>query len=380
MKKAGLFLIMCLWALANAPAGVSLLDFVPDNADLILGLRVTDSLNLPLVKEMRLNDKEFAGKYASFEKELEKNGLSVKDMPPQAVVFGRQDRAYWGIVMNATIPEARFVELLKTKLKSGYNIDYTIEKVSGQTVYCLENKPVKVGETLVDAGMLGQRDMKKLGIFYLKPDVAMITDFQEAGRVLDAIKKGSCKQLIDDSGINQQALAWIVYHPLMPLPKPADASGGDMPEQANIQPFNSMGMALNFNGLEQKDIVLDAIIDCKNQNSAAMMAMQAQGMAMLGLSSAFKDNPALAADVGNALKVQADGGKVKANLQLPEKLHKQVKDYLMSHGPENPTGDGEFDAVPASRPVPLNKAVPAAKPADAVNKADSAIIDRMPGK
>ncbi len=373
MKKTGLFLIMCFGLLANVPA-VNLLDFVPDNADLILGLRVTDSLNLPLVKEMRLNDEEFAGKYTSFEKELEKNGLSVKDMPPLAVVFGRQDRAYWGIVMDATIPEARFVELLKTKIKGGYNIDYTVEKVSGQTVYCLENKPVKVGETLIDSGMIGQRDMKKLGVFYLKPDVAMITDFQETSRVLDEIKKGNCRQFIDNSGINQQALAWIVYHPSMALPKPAEASNNGMPEQAaSPQPFNSMGMALNFNGSEQKDIMLDAIIDCKNQNSAAMMAMQAQGMVMLGLSSAFKDNPALAADVGNALKVQADGSKVKANLQLPEKLHKQVKDYLISHGPDSQaTGDGEFDAVPASKPAPLNKAVPAAKPAVTAGKADSA--------
>lgn len=364
MKKTGLFLIMCFSLLANVPAGVCLLDFVPDNADLILGLRVMDSLNLPLVKELRQNDKEFAGKYTSFEKELEKNGLSVKDMPPQAVVFGRQDRAYWGIVMDATIPEARFVELLQTRLKSGYNIDYTVEKVNGQTVYCLENKPVKVGETLVDSGMLGQRDMKKVGVFYLKPDVALITDYQEAGRVMDEIKKGTCKQFIDNSGINQQAVAWIIYHPSKPDAKP-DASVNGMPEQAaGSQPFNSMGMALNFNGAERKDIALDAVIDCKNQNSAAMMAMQAQGMVMLGLSSAFKDNPALAADVGNALKVQADGSKVKANLQLPEKLHKQVKDYLIAHGPDSQAaGDGEFDAVPASKPAPLNKAVPAAKPA-----------------
>jgi hypothetical protein len=367
MKKTGLFLIMCFGVLANVPA-VNLLDFVPDNADLILGLRVTDSLNLPLVKEMRQNDKEFAGKYTSFEKELEKNGLSIKDMPPQAVIFGRQDRAYWGIIMDATIPEARFVELLKTKLKSGYNIDYTVEKVNGQTVYCLENKPVKVGETLVDSGMLGQRDMKKVGVFYLNPDVALITDFQEAGRVMDEIKKGSCKQFVDNSGINQQAIAWIVYHPSTPSAKPANS--GANPEQASAQPFNSMGMALNFNGSEHKDIALDAVIDCKNQNSAAMMAMQAQGMVMLGLSSAFKDNPALAADVGNALKVQADGSKVKANLQMPEKLHKQVKDYLMSHGPDSPAGDGEFDAVPASKPIPLNKAVPAAKPV--TGKSDSA--------
>ncbi|MFA6103757.1 MAG: hypothetical protein WC721_16315 [Victivallaceae bacterium] len=373
MKKTGLVLMMCFSMLANVPA-VSLLDFVPDNADLILGLRVTDSLNLPLVKEMRASDKDFAGKYTSFEKELEKNGLSVKDMPPLAVIFGRQDRAYWGIVMDATIPEARFVELLKTKLKSGYNIDYTVEKVNGQTVYCLENKPVKVGETLVDSGMIGQRDMKKIGVFYLNPDVALITDYQEAGRVMDEIKKGSCRQFIDASGINQQSLAWILYHPSMPSARPADASSnGGMPEQAGPQPFKSMGMALNFNGSEQKDIALDAVIDCKNKNSAAMMAMQAQGMVMLGLSSAFKDNPALAADVGNALKVQADGSKVKANLQLPEKLHKQVKDYLMSHGPDSQaSGDGELDAVPAGKPVPLNKAVPAAKPAVAVGKADSA--------
>ena len=373
MRKSGLFLIVCCCLLVNVPAA-SLLDFVPDNADLILGLRVTDSLNLPLVKEMRQNDKEFAGKYTSFEKELEKNGLSVKDMPPQAVVFGRQDRAYWGIVMDATIPEAKFVELLKTKFKSGYNVEYTVEKVNGQTVYCLENKPVKVGETLVDSGMLGQRDMKKIGVFYLNPDVALVTDFQEAGRVMDEIKKGNCKQFIDNSGINQQALAWIIYHPSMPAARASDAAGNGMPEQASAaQPFKSMGMALTFNGSEQKDIALDAVIDCKNQNSAAMMAMQAQGMVMLGLSSAFKDNPALAADVGNALKVQADGSKVRANLQLPEKLHKQVKDYLISHSPDSQAaGDGEFDAVPASKPVPLNKTVPAAKPAVTVSKTDIA--------
>ncbi len=370
MIKSGLFLIMSCCLLINIPAA-NLLDFVPDNADLILGVRVTDSLNLPLVKEMRQNDKEFAVKYTSFEKELEKNGLSVKDMPPQAVVFGRQDRAYWGIVMDATIPEAKFVELLKTKFKSGYNVDYTVEKVNGQTVYCLENKPVKVGETLVDSGMLGQRDMKKIGVFYLNPHVAMITDFQEAGRIMNEINKGNCKQFIDNSGINQQALAWIIYLPSIPSARAADAGGNGMPEQAFAQPFNSMGMALNFNGSEQKDIALDAVIDCKNQNSAAMMAMQAQGMIMFGLSSVFKDNPGLAADIGNALRVQADGNKVKANLRLPEKLHKQVKGYLVTHGPDSqPAGDGEFDAPPASKPVPLNKAVPAAKPAAAANKAD----------
>ncbi|MHB9138013.1 MAG: hypothetical protein ACYC4Q_01265 [Victivallaceae bacterium] len=350
MKKMVLFLMMCSGMLSSVLADGSLLEYVPNNADVIMGVRIIDSLNLPLVKEMRLNDKEFADKYFSFERELAKAGVTVKDMPPLAVVFSRQDRAYWGIVMDATIPEARFVELLKTKIKSNYNVDYSIEKINGQTVYCLENKVSKMGEPVVDPSMLGQKDMKKIGVFYLKSDVAMVTDFQESGKVLDEIKKGSCKTFIDNSGIDQNSVAWVIYHPSSPV-------------GVSQQPLNSMGLALNFNGTEQKDIVLDAMVDCKNQNSAAMMTMQAQGMVMFGLSSAFKNNPALAADISNALKLKTDGNKVKANLQLPEKLHKQIKDYLIAHGPDSqaPAAGGEMDIVPVSKPVLLNSPVPSAK-------------------
>jgi hypothetical protein len=358
MKKTILFVMMCVGLLSNVWAGGSLLTYVPNNADLIMGLRVTDLMNLPLVKEMRLNDKDFAEKYIAFEKELEKVGVSAKDMPPMAVVFSRQDRAYWGIVMNATIPEAKFVELLKTKLKSGYNIDYSIEKINGQTVYCLENKSAKAGEPAVDPSMLGQKDMKKIGVFYLKPDVAMVTDFQEAARVLAEIKKGNSKLFIDKSGIDQSAPAWVVYHPAAP------AAAANTPEQASFKMFNSLGLALNFNGAERKDIALDALIDCKDQNAAAMMTMQAQGMVMFGLSSAFKNNPALASDVSNALKFQTDGSKVKAHLQLPEKLHKQIKEYLVANGPDSQApaaGGGELDIAPVSKPVPLNNATPSAK-------------------
>ena len=357
MKRTVLFVIMCFGLLSNVFADGSLLEYVPNNADIIMGVRITDSLNLPLVKEMRLNDKEFADKYISFEKELAKAGVTVKDMPPLAVIFSRQDRAYWGIVMDATIPEARFVELLKTKIKSSYNVDYSVEKINGQTVYCLENKSSKMGEPVVDPSMLGQKDMKKIGVFYLKPDVVMVTDFQESGRVLDEIRKSSCKPFIDKSGIDQNSLAWVVYHPSVPVA--AVGTVGQPPQS----PLNSMGLALNFNGVEQKDIVLDAMVDCKDQNSAAMMTMQAQGMVMFGLSSAFKNNPALASDISNALKFKTDGSKVTANLQLPEKLHKQIKDYLIANGPDSqaPAAGGELDIAPVSKPVPLNNTVPSAK-------------------
>jgi hypothetical protein len=205
--------------------------------------------------------------------------------------------------------------------------------------------------------MLGQKDMKKIGVFYLKPDVVMVTDFQESGRVLDEIRKSSCKPFIDKSGIDQNSLAWVVYHPSVPVA--AVGTVGQPPQS----PLNSMGLALNFNGVEQKDIVLDAMVDCKDQNSAAMMTMQAQGMVMFGLSSAFKNNPALASDISNALKFKTDGSKVTANLQLPEKLHKQIKDYLIANGPDSqaPAVGGELDIAPVSKPVPLNNTVPSAK-------------------
>lgn len=292
----------CVMALSgNLFASDKLIDYVPSGVDGMVSIQVQKILGLPVFKDAVKSNKEFNEEYTEFEAELKKIGLSEKDMPSKAIVFFKQDGVFSGVVAKTTVTEDKLQQLL------------TSDKFKDDTKLVTKNiKGKKVFELGTDT----------TAFTYLEPDVLLITDKSLVGQIIDAAKGDNKALLAKADSVNKDALVWFVYHgKAKENPQPQAGPGNP------VDGVETVGASLDFTGKDQKDIVLDAEVTCKDEAAASGLGMQANGMVMMMVPMAFKEDPQLGMDASKAIKIETKGNKINAKVSVPKALHDRLIEY-----------------------------------------------------
>ena len=315
-------------------AGSQLLNYVPAGVEGILSVKVNQVLNLPLLKEMRQENPEFKGQWNEFEAQLKSVGISISDLPSEAVVFFRKDQTLSGAILQTSIAEKKFQAILD-KGQTGNVKNYKIETIGGKSVFVIS----KDGKD------------QNVAIFYVRPDVAIMAEPDQVKQILDGIKDNgnTVKNLLAGSGkINRDAVAWLVFKNSAPVkPQPPvqpTADGQPQAPQAPEQSIEQVGVSLDLTGKTKKDIVLDAEITCQNDNAASQMAMQSQMGLMMLTGMAFKDAPQLGADISKAISIKNTGKVLTAKVSLTETLSQQIRKYALE---QQAKAKNKANALPA---------------------------------
>ncbi len=328
MKKKIMLSIVCVAAMVfNVSAGGKLLDYVPSGVDGVVSISIKQIIDIPVFKEKRATDPQVKKQWAEFENGLKEYGMTVNDLPSQALIFFSKDQKINGAVLKTTLTEQRFAEILKKAeqkhKKTGQNQEklYTTRKLNGKTVYVLN----KNNELLSKAQMAKMQGGKVPALTFLSADVAIVGEDKMLDKIVSAIKTNSAtvKRLLGKSSdVNRNAPMWLVFRNTQPAATKPGQRGGMM------DGITGLGLSLDFTGAKKRDIGLDAQISCRDTNAAAQMGMQLQGMTMMMSAMAFKDNPQLGGEVGKAIKVKASGSNVAIKIGITEQLGNKLQKYI----------------------------------------------------
>jgi hypothetical protein len=309
-----LTLALCGWS----TIADNLTDYLPASSTLVFSVRVKELMNTPVYQEFR-QQPEIAEKYQKFEKELQLNNLTIADIPSELLIFMLQDSSKCAILARTSIPEKVFIEKLNGKFKDNYQIKYTETRIQDRVVYLLDNS-----QNMMQAANLNKTDTKTVAIAYITPDIVFLADAVNAEPLLALMQTKTVKPA--EYPGDDKTLAWLMFQR---KDTPAAGAPGS-PEQmmmANI-PFNRFTLGVKNEDATGKDLALVALFSCNDKNAAAMLAMQIQGVAMFGLSSAFKNSPELGMEISKSLKVSLQEEQVTAKLIITDDLRRKMTEYV----------------------------------------------------
>lgn len=310
---------MVLSMMALTMFAAELTSFVPGDTQGLLYLDVNRLINLQQVKDMRSKNKDFNSKWIDFEKSLQPLGLQVKDMPSEALIFFRMDKSQFGIIAKSRINEAKLVSLLKTsKMPNGKKAVYTTKNVKGRKVYFIETN-----EDLTNPK--GKKE--NVAVTFLKPDIVLITEKPQVSAILSGMGKGPSARLTSAvKQIRRPALAWMVCE--QNPPQPVKNQQGQ-PVVANpMETIKSIGISLDLTGKAQKDLALNADIECVDAQAAASLSMQLSGLMMMFVPQGFAGDPQLGSEVAKSIKLRPEKNNVKIDVKVPELLLNKVQKYV----------------------------------------------------
>ncbi|MCF6177395.1 MAG: hypothetical protein L3J71_16700 [Victivallaceae bacterium] len=318
-KKIMLFVVCATTLIFNINAGGKLLDYVPAGIDGVVSISIKQIMDIPVFKEKRTTDPELKKQWAEFENLLKNYGLTVNDLPNQALIFFSQDQKLNGAVLKTSLNEKRFVEILKKEQRKQPSL-YTTRKLNGNTVYVLD-------DNLLPKSQLSKIQGGKVpALTFLESDIAIICEDNMLDTVVGAIKNNGAtvKRLLGKSAdVDRNAPIWLVFRNNSPAVAPQPGQRPGM-----MDGITGVGLSLDFTGAKKRDLGLNAQISCRDANAAAGMGMQLQGMVMMMSAMAFKDNPQLGGEVGQAVKVKANGSSVAINISVPEQLGEKLQKYI----------------------------------------------------
>ncbi|MCP3968407.1 MAG: hypothetical protein GY750_07865 [Lentisphaerae bacterium] len=344
MKKMLAALALSMMAVTMFAA--DLISFVPNDAQGLVYLDVSRLINLQQVKDIRTKNKDFNNQWLDFEKSLQPLGLQLKDMPSEALMFFRMDQSQFGIVAKSKINEAKLVSLLKTqKMPNGKKAEYTVQTIAGRKVYI-----IKTDEDLP----VGKGPKEEVAVTFLKPDVVLLTEKPQVNAILSGMGKGPSAKLSNAvKQIKRPALAWMVCE--QQPPKAPQGQPGQ-PVIANpMSSIKSIGISLDLTGKDQKDLSLNADVECINAQSASSLAMQLNGLMMMFVPQGFAGDPQLGSEVAKSIKLRPENSNVKIDVSVPELLLNKIQKYLEQR---------QKMMAPQVRPVqPIQPPAPAAAPA-----------------
>ena len=321
MKKKIMLSIVCVAAMIfNVNAGGKLLDYVPAGVDGVVSISIKQIIDIPVFKEKRTTDPEVKKQWAKFESGLKEYGMTVNDLPSQALIFFSKDQKINGAVFKTTLSEQRFAEILNKAQQKQKNL-YTTRKLNGKTVYVLN----KNNKLLSRAQLAKMQGGKVPALTFLSADVAIVGEDKILDNIVGAIKSNGAtvKRLLGKSAdVNRKAPIWLVFRNT----KNAAAKLGQRPDM--MDGITGLGLSLDFTGAKKRDIGLNAQVSCRDTNAAAQMGMQLQGMVMMMSAMAFKDNPQLGGEVGQAIKVKTSGSNIAIKIGITEQLGNKLQKYI----------------------------------------------------
>ena len=113
MKKPMSCLIVALAFIlsANTLSANDLLKYVPKDANVVVYLKIKDMLNLPVIKEIKSQNMNFAQQHGKLESKLKEKGLKIEDLAQDVAIFAiKGDDS--GALFKTSVSEAKLKELL----------------------------------------------------------------------------------------------------------------------------------------------------------------------------------------------------------------------------------------------------------------------------
>jgi len=317
-KKIMLSIVFTAALIFNVAAGNKLLNYIPANIDGVVSIKIKQIMDVPIFKEKRSTDPKLKEQWTEFESELKKYGLTVNDMPTQAVIFFSKDKNLNGAVIKTSLSEAKFVEILKKAAADRPNL-YTTRKLNGKTVYVMNEK-------LLQESNKSLKDSGTPALTFIAADIAIVSEDKVLDSVINSIKGNTATVntlMKKSTSVNHDALIWLVFNN-------KDAGKTQQPGQRPdmMDGITGVGLSLDFTGAKKRDLGLDAMVSCRDKNAAAGLSMQLQGLIMMGSAMAFKDNPQLGGEIGQAIKIKPNGKSVSIKISVPETLGTKLQKYI----------------------------------------------------
>jgi len=266
-----------------AGAAENLLNFVPEKANVMIYLKFNEIVSHPALKDARDKNMELSSRYNEIESKLSKFNIKMEELAGDMVVFSEGDDDA-GAVLKTGITEQKLKEMIASGVFSEKN-DGKIEEatMAGRKVFILSS-PVKNEDML---GARYQLDNQAV-ITYLNKNTLLITEKNCFEKISGEIAKSNVlanKKLVDfKKNVNPDATMWAVFSIPEKAKKQSEAQAPQqMPVMANpAESIRGGSVSVTLSGKDKSDIALEASLECDDEQSASMMAMQAQGLIMLG--------------------------------------------------------------------------------------------------
>lgn len=344
MKK----MFLCLAATAafvfaastNAKAGENLLTYVPEKSEVLIYAELASILQLPMIKDLKKENDDFRESYDNLEKGLKEKGLKLEDLIHSIAVFSMKgDNS--GAVFTTSVSESKLKEILSDKGVSKEGIKYKEAKMNGKNVLIIET-PVKNGSIPGSSVSLEKQSV----LTYLKKNLVLLTEKSCFGTVVDQIKKSNItknkKMMAWKKDVSPDSLVWAMFDfPPKPKKNPPQQPNPTMGPDISDSILGGM-LSLSLSGKDKKDITLDVVLDCKDEKTSRMMAMQAQFAIGGGAMAMCNGNPELAMEVSKAIVINPEGKKLKVKLSLPKTLQDKIKEHAekMKNAPQQAAPGG----------------------------------------
>ena len=287
----------------------NIINYVPAEANGVFKIDAERLLKLPLIEDLRKENKDFKDNWTKFESELKKYGLKTSDLPSKLIMFfnvgpGTQDAGV--LALSEKINEAKLVKLLKANKTT---VSYTEKTIAGRKAYIVSQKD--------------EKNKDKVAITYIKENLVLLCDEKKAEQFFKAVGKTKNNKLIaSDKKADKKALASVLYVKTAKA-APAPAPGMTAPQNP-ADTINSATIALNLVGNNQKDISLKADVECIDKTNAAQLAGQMKMMTMM-MTMQFAQNQELSQALTEAIKVEQKEKNVNINISVPETLMKKIQ-------------------------------------------------------
>lgn len=342
---------MMLMAFATNAAD-NLFNFVPQKANLMIYLKFNEVINHPALKEARSKNMEFSNRYDEIEARFGKFNIKIEDLAGDMLVFkeGEDDA---GVVLKTGITEEKLKEIIASGIFTENNGGKIQEsKIAGRKVFIISS-PIKTNDIPNNSIDLDNEAV----LSYLDKNTVLVTEKNCFEKIVKEITKSNVlanKEMMNlKKDVNTSAsTAWAVFV-MPPKAKPAQAqtTGAQQPPAFMNDPADSIKggcFSIALAGKEKNDISVDALLECDTEQSASMMAMQAQGLIMLGSGTMFQKNPQLGMKIGNAIKINSSGKNLNAKLNFPKSLMDEIKKYTEDMKKQPPLQMGpQIDIAPA---------------------------------
>ncbi|OGV53644.1 MAG: hypothetical protein A2X49_06225 [Lentisphaerae bacterium GWF2_52_8] len=316
----------CLtWSLAAAePKAQDLLSKVPASASVVIQINVKDFTSLPIYQEMRksmVRERD----WTNAETELAKYGLTPETCVSEVLLFG-DDNDLGGALIYTGLNESNLEAILQADPN---NAQFVTETIKGRKVFEI---PVKAAVS----GMIpGAAATNSFALTYLEPNLMMLGTKDSLKKSLENPGSGANKLIVSQkSRIPKDTLVWLAFN----LPPKAAAAAtapannnAAMPVGGGLDAYteNVTGGTgwVSMSGAKKDDLTGELVLDCKDAQSATMLAMQAKTVVMGALVFAMQDKPQLASSLNEAIKIASVEKCVKVGIKVPKALQDEIKKY-----------------------------------------------------
>jgi len=288
---------------------------VPGNITALFSIDVKRLIKLPIIQEMRKNNQEFNTGMLDIENKLKSQGILIDKLADKLYIFAVDEKNY-GAVFSTEIKESQMEGLFAEVMKTNKNALIDTKLISGKKVFILNNN------SSADNSL---RTKEVTVMTYLQNDVILFSTQDQITDIYKKIKDSnitSNKKFIDRKDtVDKNAIAWLIFD--LP-PNKTHAKNNNMMLAAYDGKVNGGNIALTLTGKENKDIGIDANLECVDAQTSSMMALQLNALMMF----AVPQNAQFASDLAKAVKIQATDKNVTGKIFLSAELQGKLKDFF----------------------------------------------------